>query len=244
MLDNQSSASEWQSLVARRVCHRVIACVRDITLGLTSVAVGIVLTTAVVHATTKGLNQIVTADIQPKGQLSISYQMQDPNIGNREELQVELGITDRFELAAFQGFAPSDQILNAELGIVQSPQWLLSTGILGWTTRGDQPQPFLVGAHIMGPSTLTLGVVSAPIPSASGGTTRTTEALMGYAYKANARTQYQVDYQTGTGNSATAGVTYAITPSLSFNPAVYVSNDPGHKCYGYSVLSYSITAFK
>src|SRR5579862_9591466 len=100
---------------------------------------------ALAGATTKGLNQIVTPDIQPFGQLSISYQMQQANIGNPYQIQYEYGITPRFEAAVFQGLDPGIQYLATEYGIIQNPNWLLSTGFLGWSSRGDAPQPFLEG---------------------------------------------------------------------------------------------------
>jgi len=198
-------------------------------------------------ATTKGLNQIVTPDIQPEGQLSISYQQQDPRIGNSSQIQAELGITNNFEVAVFQGMSPGTQVLNAEYGIIQKTPYLLSTGFLGWSDAGTQASPFLEGGYYKGPYQLSLGAIEAPETRPSGVVSNdayTIEAILGFAYKADPRMQYQVDYQTGTGNSATAGFTYALTPSLSFNPAVYMSNDSGHKLMGYGVLTYTITAFK
>src|SRR5438552_4471200 len=44
-------------------------------------------------ATTKGLSQIVTPDLQEEGDLSLSLQIQDERIGNPYELQAELGLT-------------------------------------------------------------------------------------------------------------------------------------------------------
>src|SRR5438067_8135235 len=44
-------------------------------------------------ATTKGLSQIVTPDLQPEGDLSLSLQIQDKRIANPYELQAELGLT-------------------------------------------------------------------------------------------------------------------------------------------------------
>ncbi len=44
-------------------------------------------------ATTKGLNQIVTPDVQSVGVLSVSVQQVDPNIADRCEGQSEIGLT-------------------------------------------------------------------------------------------------------------------------------------------------------
>ncbi|HEU0209588.1 MAG TPA: hypothetical protein VFQ78_11495, partial [Candidatus Udaeobacter sp.] len=57
-------------------------------------------------ATTKGLSQIVTPDLQPEGDLSLSLQIQDKRIANPYELQAELGLTKWAEVAVFRGFQP------------------------------------------------------------------------------------------------------------------------------------------
>jgi hypothetical protein len=43
------------------------------------------------HATTKGLSQIVTPDLQGPGDPSLSLQIQDKRIANLYELQAEMG---------------------------------------------------------------------------------------------------------------------------------------------------------
>jgi hypothetical protein len=45
-------------------------------------------------ATTKGLSQIVTPDLQGPGDLSLSLQIQDKRIANPYELQAEMGLTN------------------------------------------------------------------------------------------------------------------------------------------------------
>ena len=60
-------------------------------------------------ATAKGLSQIVTPDVQPQGDLSLSFQWQGKEIANPYEFQAELGITRSFEVAIFQGVQPSDR---------------------------------------------------------------------------------------------------------------------------------------
>ena len=45
------------------------------------------------RATTKGLSQIVTPDLQEEGDLSLSLQIQDKRIANPYQLQAEFGIT-------------------------------------------------------------------------------------------------------------------------------------------------------
>src|ERR1043166_1543944 len=54
-------------------------------------------------ATTKGLSQIVTPDLQSEGDLSLSFQAQSERIANPYELQAELGLTKWAEVAVFKG---------------------------------------------------------------------------------------------------------------------------------------------
>ena len=68
-------------------------------------------------ATTKGLSQIVTPDLQPEGDLSLSLQIQDKRIANPYELQAELGLTKWAEVAVFRGFQPDDWIFGTEIGL-------------------------------------------------------------------------------------------------------------------------------
>ena len=67
------------------------------------------------RATTKGLSQIVTPDLQPEGDLSISFQAQDQKIANPYQLQAELGLTKWAEIAVFQGFKPNEEIIGTDL---------------------------------------------------------------------------------------------------------------------------------
>jgi hypothetical protein len=61
-------------------------------------------------ATTKGLSQIVTPDLEPQGDFSLSFQIQDKRIANPYQLQGELGLTDWSEVAVFRGFQPDEWI--------------------------------------------------------------------------------------------------------------------------------------
>lgn len=199
------------------------------------------------QATTKGLNQIVTPDLQPYGQLSLSLQRQDPNIGNRTEVQVEIGLTKRFEVAFFQGANPGVQIANAEYGLYAHGPWLLSTGFLNWSTRGDQPAPYLEGGYYARNTELMLGVARAVVATGNlEGANRTShqaQGILGYGYRVSPRLLLQLDYQSGNANSATAGFTYSITPPLQLNPAVYLQNASPHHLLGYAVLTWNIQAF-
>ncbi len=188
--------------------------------------------------TTKGLNQIVTPDIQPKGVLTLSFQEQDTHIGNSNELQWELGLTKRFEVAVFQGFSPPQTILNAEFGVVQKPPFLLSVGFLGWQNQavgGSGPEPFLEAGYYQGKDEWMAGVLHAG---------KQYQLILGWGYQTRPNLVIQFDYLSGSGNFTTAGFTYNITPSLQINPAVYLSNDSQHHCYGYTVLTWSVQLWK
>jgi hypothetical protein len=185
--------------------------------------------------TTKGLNQIVTPDIQPAGVFSISPQYQSPRIGNKEEVQLELGITDRFEIAAFQGFSPSEEIFGAELGLIQKGPYLLSTGAVNYSTRSHRAQLFLEGGYYQGRDHIILGAIRVH-PE--------TDVVVGYARQLTDSLQVSVDYQGGGSSFKTAGFTYSISPRLSVNPAAYFTNAGPHRTYGYVVITYSIPLWK
>ena len=179
-------------------------------------------------ATTKGLNQIVTPDIQPLGVLSTSVQVQNPALGNSDEVQLELGITKNFEVAVFQGCVPGEVVLNAEYGLIQQKSFLLSTGVLG-IENGHNPQPFLEGGWY---HDKVFGIAGVQQQHANA------EGVFGFGYQATPAALVTLDYITGDDNFATAGVTFTLTPNLSFNPALYISNKT-HTSYGYGVLSWN-----
>lgn len=199
-------------------------------------------------ATTKGLNQIVTPDVQPEGSLSVSYQQVDPNIANRYQVQLELGITKRFEVALFQGFAPDEQIANAEYAVVQRKDILVSTGFANYSTKGSAPQPYVEGGYLKGNTYLMAGAIRVVAEGIGvGGSVRDRhqmEGILGAAYRIHPRTLLQLDYQSGSGNFATAGFTYNVTSTLQVNPSLYMANATGHHLYGYVVLTWNTTAWK
>src|SRR6266513_2753543 len=55
------------------------------------VIMGLLLSIPSLFATTKGLSQIVTPDLEPEGDFSLSFQIQDKRIANPYQLQGELG---------------------------------------------------------------------------------------------------------------------------------------------------------
>jgi hypothetical protein len=89
-------------------------------------------------ATTKGLSQIVTPDLQPEGDLSLSFQIQDKRIANLYQLQAELGLTQWAEAAVFRGFQPDEWIFGTEIGLLRKEPYLLSIGFVNWSPHLDE----------------------------------------------------------------------------------------------------------
>lgn len=194
-------------------------------------AAAALLAPAPARATTKGLNQIVTPEIQPEGQLSLSFQAQSKQIGNPYQIQAELGFTSWLEAAVFQGFDPNEQIFGTLLGLIQHEPYLLSTGFINWSTRGQRPEPFLEAGYYTDHDKLVAGPIQVD---------RKTEVIAGWAHDFNPMWRVQLDFQSGDDNFSTAGFTCTVNPSFQFNPAIYVSNDSSHRVFGYIVLTYTL----
>jgi hypothetical protein len=182
-------------------------------------------------ATTKGLSQIVTPDLQPEGELSMSFQAQARRIANPYELQAELGLTKWFEAAVFQGVSPNEQILGTQLSLVQHGPYLLTTGFINWSTRGVSPQPLLEGGYYTEHDKFMAGVVRVSDRN---------EALLGWAHDFNAMWRFQLDYQSGRENYFTVGFTCNVSEAFQFNPALYIANDNSHSAVGYIVFTYTL----
>jgi len=184
-----------------------------------------------VFSTTKGLNQIVTPDLQDQGDLSLSPQIQESKIGNPYEIQSELGLTKWGEIAVFKGFQPNELIFATELALIQKEPYLLSTGFLNWSPHSNvDPQPFIESGYYGEHNKFILGAILA-------GSRK--EAILGYAYDFNKTWRFQVDWQSGSGNSSTIGFTCNVTRDFQFNPAIYVTNDSPHEVLGYIVFTYT-----
>lgn len=190
------------------------------------------LTPATSTATTKGLSQIVTPDLQPSGDLSLGVQIQDKQIANPYQLQAELGLTGDWEIAVAQGLSPNELIFGTEFALVEHGPYLLSTGFINWTTRGQSPQPFLEAGYYTEHDKFMGGPIYA---------NKKTEALLGWAHDFNAIWRFQLDYQSGTENFSTIGFTCNVTPRFQYNPAIYFSNDSTHQVSGYIVFTYTFS---
>src|SRR5437773_5800948 len=196
-----------------------------------AIAVAGILVCASSFATTKGLSQIVTPDLQDEGDLSLSLQVQDKRIANPYELQAELGLTKWAEVAVFRGFQPDDWIFGTEFGLLTKEPYLLSVGFVNWSPHLDvDPQPYIEAGYYTEHNKFIVGATHVDYRN---------EAILGYAYDFNETWRVQVDFQSGSGNSSTIGFTWNITRDFQVNPAIYVTNDSPHDVLGYVVFTYT-----
>ena len=195
-------------------------------------AIGVfLLSTSSAFATTKGLSQIVTPDLQGEGDLSLSLQIQDKRIANPYELQAEMGLTKWAEVAVFRGFQPDEWIFGTEIGLLTKEPYLLSVGFVNWSPHLNvDPQPYIEAGYYTEHHKVIVGAIHAGYKN---------EAILGYAYDFNERWRVQVDFQSGSENSSTIGFTCNVTPDFQFNPALYVNNGPNHDLFGYIVFTYT-----
>ncbi len=191
----------------------------------------LLLTSSSSFATTKGLSQIVTPDLQGEGDLSLSLQIQDKRIANPYELQAELGLTKWAEVAVFRGFQPDDWIFATEIGLLTKEPFLLSVGFVNWSPHLNvDPQPYIEAGYCTEHHKVFGGAIHAGYKN---------EAILGYAYDFNQTWRVQVDFQSGSENSSTIGFTCNVTRDFQFNPALYVNNGPKHDLFGYIVFTYT-----
>jgi len=187
-------------------------------------------------ATTKGLSQIVTPDLQQEGDLSLSFQAQSARIANPYQLQAELGLTKWAEIAVFEGFKPNEVIMATELGLIQKEPYLLSVGFVNWSPQSHvDPQPYLEAGYYLEQQKFIAGAIHVDYRN---------EVILGYAYDFNKTWRAQVDFQSGSGNSSSVGITCNLTRDLQVNPALYVTNDSPHHVLGYVVFTYTFRLWK
>src|SRR5947207_6793575 len=182
-------------------------------------------------ATTKGLSQIETPDLEPEGDFSLTFQIQDKRIANPYQLQAQLGLTKWGEIAVFRGFQPDEWIFGTEIGLLRKEPYLVSIGFINWSPHlNEDPQPFIEAGYYTEHHKVIAGAIHAGYKN---------EAILGYACDFNERWRLQVDFQSGSENSSTIGFTCNVTPDFQFNPALYVSNGPKHELFGYIVFTYT-----
>jgi hypothetical protein len=183
------------------------------------------------RATTKGLSQIVTPELQGPGDLSLSFQAQSERIANPYELQAEMGLTNWAEFAVFRGFKPDEWIFGTEFGLLTKEPYLLSAGFVNWSPHLNvDPQPYIEAGYYTEHHKLIAGAIHAGHKN---------EAILGYAYDFNPTWRVQVDFQSGAENSSTIGFTFNITRDFQINPALYINNGPGHDLFGYVVFTHT-----
>jgi len=203
--------------------------------GILAAALALIASAAAARATTKGLNQIVTPDLQPAGQLSLSAQAQDARIANPAELQLELGLTKWAEVALFQGLRPREEIFGTEVGLWQDGPQLLTAGAVNWSSRGGGAAPVLEYGYYASRDHFIAGAIR------SGGRV---EGILGYSRQLTDKLMFSDDYQSGPGNAVTLGLTYNFTADLQMNPAVYFANTRPHRAMGYVVLTWTFALWR
>src|SRR2546430_6129196 len=166
----------------------------------------LLLTSSSSFATTKGLSQIVTPDLQEEGDLSLSLQIQDKRIANPYELQAELGLTKWAEVAVFRGFQPDEWILGTEIGLLTKEPYLLSVGFVNWSPHlGVDPQPYIEAGYYTEHHKVIVGAIHAGYKN---------EAILGYAYDFNKTWRVHPRLLRRTPKINTLGSHCAITPPI------------------------------
>jgi hypothetical protein len=189
----------------------------------------------IAHATIVGLNQIVTPEIQPTGVLAFSAQAQHATIGNSQELQLELGLTPRFEVAWFQGLTPGEGLFSTEFNLLHQGLNLLTIAAINWSTRGGRPQPVIEYGYYLPADNFVAGAINVDHHA---------ELLLGYKHVVSDKLQLSADFKAGAANATTVGFTWALTPSLSVNPALYRINSGPHHLLGYLVVTWNIPLWR
>ncbi len=143
----------------------------------------------------------------------------------------EMGLTKWAEFAVFKGFQPNELIFGTEFGLLTKEPYLLSVGFVNWSPHSNvDPQPFIEAGYYTEHHKFIAGAIHAGYKN---------EAILGYAYDFNKTWRAQVDFQSGSENSATIGFTCNITRDFQMNPALYVANDHTHDLLGYVVFTYT-----
>jgi hypothetical protein len=181
---------------------------------------------------TTGYSQIVTPDLQPEGDLSISALIQSERIGNPYQVELELGLFSWAEVAIFKGFKPNELIFDAEIGLLQKEPWLLSIGALNWSPHSHvDPQPFIIGGYYTDRNQFIAGAIRVE---------SRTEAMLGWIHYFNDTWRAEIDFQSGSGNAVSLGFTCKLTRNLELSPGIYITNDTPHHVLGYAFLTYTL----
>lgn len=181
-------------------------------------------------ATITGLNQIPTPDVQPVGLLSVGLQDENRAIQSPRQVQLELGLTDSFAIAVYQGASPVKTVLNAQVSLCRCERFLVSAGVLG-TDRSTTYLPFVEAGYDVGDAQFIAGVLRQDAGHVG---------FLGVSYEVNSRFSVIADYIGESSSFSSVGVVCQITPTLSFNPAIYISNTTLGRCHGYASLTWDV----
>src|SRR5437899_8771962 len=217
----------WNAVHTRTASKELISSLTIIVIMIVALS-----TAPSLFATTKGLSQIVTPDLQGEGDLSLSLQIQDKRIANPYQLQAELGLTKWAEAAVFRGFQPDEWIFGTEIGLLRKEPYLLSIGFINWSPHlGVDPQPYIEAGYYTEHHKIIAGAIHADYKN---------EAILGYAYDFNKTWRVQGDWQSGKENSSTIGFTCNVSRDFQFNLAIYFSNDDLGRIFAYIVFTYTL----
>jgi hypothetical protein len=193
--------------------------------------IAVLLSASSSFATTQGLNQIATPDVQPEGTVALSFNLEERKIGSPYQIQTEMGLTKWLEVDIFHGFKPNDTVIETEIGLLAKGPYLFSIGFLNWSPHSDvDPQPFAVAGYYFGRHQFVAGAMHADFRN---------EALLGYAYDFNETWRLQIDWQSGSGNSSTIGIVCNITRDFQASSAIFVTNNSPHEVLGYVSFTYT-----
>jgi hypothetical protein len=142
-----------------------------------------------------------------------------------------MGLARWAEVALFKGFKPNELILGTEIGLLTNEPWLLSTGFVNWSPHSHvDPQPFVEAGYYTEHEKVIVGAIHAGYKN---------EVILGYAHDFNKTWRAQMDFQSGSENSSTLGITCNITRDFQVNPAIYFPNYHPERVLGYIVFTYT-----
>ena len=190
----------------------------------------------VAGANFQGLNQVLTPDLQPVGNLSLAFQEQHQAIGSPSGTLLELGVNRYLDLAVTQAFTPSQWSLGVETGFRRG-QHLFAAGLANWTWGpggSASPQPFVEYGYYGKWHEGVLGALWAD---------GTPETILGYAYNVSPRLQLIADWQSGAENFSTVGDQCNFTPNLYLSTSLWHENAAPHRTFPFSFLCWTVKVF-
>ena len=198
-------------------------------------AVGLLLLSCAAFADENGSSQIVTPQVLPAGVATVTFKGTESRFDRPWRLVTEAGVTDKITVGYTHRFAPKGDSLSVEAALFQYKNCQVSAGVLNWSLTHGRAQPFFEEGGSRGKLGWTLGGLYG---------SRRFEPLVGVSYPLGRRVTLLVDHQGGEENASTVGLNYAVSPTLSVKPAVYVSNCSDHHASAFLSLSWRTRLFK